>query len=133
MNLKAIETLKELREDVNKFLNSFDEEYKKDEEYTGAKTTLLKINEAIEELEVLECKDRLAELEKVILDYYLSIGYQVGIGGWGFNIELESDYKSKQLIAYFCRAKGEHYEQIFRIETETTKEMFDKAIAHFTK
>lgn len=56
MNLKAIETLKEFREDINKFLNSFDEEYKKDEEYMGAKTTLLKINEAIKELEILQNK-----------------------------------------------------------------------------
>lgn len=90
------------------------------------------INEAIEELEALECKDKLAELEKVILDYYLGIGYQVGIGGWDFNVEIESDYKSKQLIVYFCEAKEEHYDQILKIEVKTTKEMWDKAIAHFS-
>lgn len=52
--MKALQILKKFREDVNKFLNSFDKQYKKDEEYIGAKTTFLKINEAIEEFEALE-------------------------------------------------------------------------------
>lgn len=89
-----------------------------------------RLNEWFELVESFD--DRLAELEKAILDYYLGKGYQVGVGHWGFNVEIESDYKSKQLIVYFCKAKGEHYEQILKIEIETTKEMFDKAIEYFS-
>lgn len=90
-----------------------------------------KIKEAIQELEALEYKDRLAELEKVILDYYLSIGYKVGIGGWGFYVVIESDYKSKQLVVYFRTDSGSNYEQILKTIAVTTREMFDKAIRHF--
>ena len=46
------------------------------------------INEAIKELEELETKDRLAELEKVILDYYLAKGYRIGVGGWGYSLHV---------------------------------------------
>lgn len=75
--------------------------------------------------------DKLAELEKVILDYYLDKGYEIGVGGCKFNIEIESDYKSKQLIVYFCEADGEDYIHVLRVETETTQEMFNKAIEFF--
>lgn len=76
--------------------------------------------------------DRLAELEKVILDYYLAKGYEVGVGGWAFNVEIESNYKSKQLLIYFRESMYEHYSQVFIVEVETTKEMFDKAIEYFS-
>lgn len=76
--------------------------------------------------------DRLAELEKVILDYYLDKGYQIGVGSWDFNVEIESDYKSKSLLVYFREHKHDHYSQVFKVETETTKEMFDKAIEYFS-
>lgn len=66
------------------------------------------------------------------MDYYLAKGYQVGVGGWGFNVEIESDYKSKQLFVYFSKSKDEHYEQALKVETETTKKMFDEAIEHFS-
>lgn len=82
-------------------------------------------------LEADNMPDKLAELEKLILDYYLDKGYEINIGGWGFNIEIESDYKSKQLIVYFCEADGEDYEHILRVEAESTKEMFNKAIEFF--
>lgn len=75
--------------------------------------------------------DKLAELEKAILDYYLAKGYQLGIGGWAFNVEIESDYKSKQLFVYFSESKDEHYEQVLKVEAETTKKMFDEAIKFF--
>ena len=89
------------------------------------------ISEAIAELESLESQDKLAELEKVILDYYLAKGYQVGVGGWAFNVEIESNYKSKQLLIYFMENRHEHYLPVFGIDTETTKELFDKAIEFF--
>ena len=85
-----------------------------------------------ERVEADNMPDRLAELEKVILDYYLVKGYQVGVGGWGFNIEIESNYKSKQLLIYFRESMHEHYSQVFKAEVEVTKEMFDKAIEHFS-
>ena len=88
-----------------------------------------RIEEYFEVVETFD--DRLAELEKVILDYYLAKGYQVGVGGWAFNVEIESDYKSKQLLVYFRESMHEHYSQVFIAEVETTKEMFDKAIEHF--
>ena len=64
--MKAIEILKDIEES----------------KWCGVKPTLSNYNledikKAIKELEELETKDRLAELEKVILDYYLAKGYQV--------------------------------------------------------
>ena len=90
------------------------------------------IAEAIKQLEKLEHEDRLAELEKVILDCYLAKGYEVGVGGWAFNVEIESNYKSKQLLIYFRESMHKHYSQVFILEVETTKEMFDKAIEYFS-
>lgn len=83
-------------------------------------------------LEADNMPDRLAELEKVILDYYLAKGYEVGVGGWAFNVEIESNYKSKQLLIYFRESMHKHYSQVFIAEVETTKEMFDKAIEYFS-
>lgn len=88
-----------------------------------------KIEEYFEIVE--EFDDRLAELEKVILDYYLAKGYQVGIGGWNFNIQIDSDYKSKKLEVWFYDGDGLPYSIIFRTDAKTTKEMFDKAFEHF--
>ena len=125
--LKALEILKDAK---NNILNTYGMS-KKDDSYRKAMDRLKVLDEAIEELESLEHKDRLAELEKVILDYYLAKGYKVGIGGWAFNVEIESNYKSKQLLIYFRESMHEHYTQVFIEEVETTKEMFDKAIEHF--
>lgn len=66
--MKAIEILKDIEES----------------KWCGVKPTLSNYNledikKAIKELEELETKDRLTELEKVILDYYLAKGYQVGV------------------------------------------------------
>lgn len=158
--LKAIETLKEFREDVNKFLNSFDKQYKKDEEYIVGKTTLSKINETIKELEEYEqnfkqkefdyrtqCQDiisagrveaenmpdRLAELEKVILDYYLDKGYQVGVGKWDFKIHIETFYKNKFLIVFFSDYNlRDINDAVYVLSDNNTKEMFNRAIAHFS-
>ena len=75
-------------------------------------------------------QDRLAELEKVILDYYLAKGYQVGVGNWYFCVATSTCYKSKVLKIFFY--KDFKAKEILEIVQETTKEMFDKAIEHFS-
>lgn len=92
------------------------------------------IKKAIEELEALETKDRLAELEKVILDYYLAKGYQVGVRGWAFNVIVRSWHKNKSLFVYFRKADWDTDTESICFSSgkqKTTKEMFDKAFEHF--
>ena len=91
------------------------------------------IKEAIKELEELETKDRLAELEKVILDYYLAKGYQVGVGGWGFSVQINSDYKDKNIEVFFSDKQNneKEFDSVVTIMEETTKKMFDKAFEYF--
>ena len=102
------------------------------EAYDLCGVELNNINEAIAELEDLEVKDRLAELEKVILDYYLAKGYQVGVGGWAFNIKIRSWYKNKRLLVYFRQHSMDAGCIVFSTnKQETTKEMFDKAFEYF--
>ncbi|MDN5061336.1 hypothetical protein O8C86_05705 [Aliarcobacter butzleri] len=88
-----------------------------------------KIEEYFEIVE--EFDDRLAELEKVILDYYLAKGYQVGIGGWAFNVLVRSWHKNKSLLVYFREPTWDKGSLKFSTKQETTKEMFDKAFEHF--
>lgn len=89
------------------------------------------IKEAIKELEGLPYKDRLTELEKAILDYYLSIGYKVGEGGWSFMINISTLYKFKEIQIKFCKDIKSDFEIVFRTHSETTEEMFNKAFKHF--
>ena len=88
-------------------------------------------NSRIEEyFEVVETfDDRLAELEKVILDYYLAKGYQVG--DWYFKVEINSRFRSKSLSVLFGDEYGWNPE--FTTSSIKTKKMFDEAIEHFTK
>ena len=90
-----------------------------------------KYDEAIKELEELETKDRLAELEKVILDYYLVKGYKVNIGGWGFKVNISTYHKQKEIQIMLRKNRKSNYETVFRIWQKTTKEMFDKAFEFF--
>lgn len=77
--------------------------------------------------------DRLAELEKVILDYYLAKGYQIGVGGWAFNVVIRTWHKNKRLLVYFRKASWDAGSICFSSnKQETTKEMFDKAIEYFS-
>ncbi len=127
--ISDIEATKELYELIaDRFINDKEVFNQKEFEYRTKCQNLVSAGR----VEADNIPDRLAELEKVILDYYLDKGYQVGVGGWGFNVEIESNYKSKQLIVYFREAKDEHYDQILKIEVKTTKEMFNRAIAHFS-
>lgn len=90
------------------------------------------LNEAIKELEELETKDRLAELEKVILDYLTKEGFKIDDISCKFEIYLETQYKLKQIQVNFKRGVGFHSSNIFQTKAETTKEMFDKAFEHFS-
>ncbi len=99
------------------------------------------IDEAIAELEKYEQKskqdedkpDRLAELEKVILEQYLAKGYQVGDDDWGFEVNTRSKYEFKILTVTFWDNENDYYNIIYNSEPNlTTKEMWDKAINHFS-
>ena len=119
--MKAIEILKDIEES----------------KWCGVKPTLSNYNledikKAIKELEELETKDRLAELEKVILDYYLAKGYQVGIGGWAFRVEIISYHKYKRILVYFKEHHLVNSSFAFSTINETTNEMFDKAFEYFS-
>ena len=89
----------------------------------------VELNNVIKELET---KDRLAELEKVILNYYLAKGYQVGIGGWHFIINISTSYKRKEIQIMFRQDIYSNFETVFRIDKQSTKEMFDEAFEHFS-
>ena len=77
-------------------------------------------------------EDRLAELEKVILDYYLAKGYRVGVGGWHFIINISTSYKRKEIQIMFRKNRKSNYETVFRLWQKTTKEMFDAAFEYFS-
>ena len=119
--MKAIEILKDIEES----------------KWCGGKPTLSNYNledikKAIKELEELETKDRLAELEKVILDYYLAKGYRIGVGGWAFRVEIISYHKYKRILVYFKEHHLVNSSFAFSTINETTKEMFDKAFEYFS-
>ena len=77
-------------------------------------------------------EDRLAELEKVILDYYLAKGYKVGVGGWHFIINISTSYKRKEIQIMFRQDICSNWETVFRIDKQSTKEMFDAAFEYFS-
>lgn len=79
-----------------------------------------------------EFDDRLAELEKVILDYYLAKGYRIGVGGWAFRVEIISYHKYKRILVYFKEHHLVNSSFAFSTINETTKEMFDKAFEYFS-
>ncbi len=119
--MKAIEILKDIEES----------------KWCGVKPTLSNYNledikKAIKELEELETKDRLAELEKVILDYYLAKGYRIGVGGWAFRVEIISFHKYKRIVVYFKEHHLVNSSFAFSTINETTKEMFNKAFEYFS-
>ena len=87
-----------------------------------------RIEEYFEVVETFD--DRLAELEKVILDYYLAKGHKIGIGGWKFNVNISSEYKKKILIVSFF--ENLKWVEFNKTKAITTKEMFDEAIGYFS-
>ena len=77
-------------------------------------------------------EDRLAELEKVILDYYSAKGYQVGIGGWEFKVNISTFHKQKEIQIMFIQDIYSNWETVFRIDKQSTKEIFDAAFEYFS-
>lgn len=126
--MKAIDTLKNHIRDLEKMVLVFDE-YAMHKTKDETKKAIQELTEAIEELEDLETKDRLAELEKVILDYYLAKGYRVGVGDWTFKVEINSRFRSKSLSVLFGDECG--WYPAFTTSAIKTKEIFDKAFEYF--
>lgn len=73
--------------------------------------------------------DRLAELEKVVLDKLVAKGYVIGSGDWGFKVELNSTYKQKSLNVLLKDTNG--IRPIFTTTKETLEEMYDEASIFF--
>ena len=93
------------------------------------------LDEAAKEIEKIikeHSEDRLAELEKVILDYYLAEGYRVGVGGWHFVINISTSYKRKEIQIMFRQDESSNSETVFRTYKQSTKEMFDAAFEYFS-
>ena len=93
------------------------------------------LDEVIKELEKIfkeNSEDRLAELEKVILDYYLNKGYKINVGGWGFKVNISTYHKQKEIQIMFRKNRKSNYETVFRLWQKTTKEMFDAAFEYFS-
>ena len=159
--MKALELLKQDRDyclsinNDSSIIQKYDEAIKELEEYvsdmdsyldytTGSRCTKsfnsslgsIKIayNRELEKIIKENSEDRLAELEKVILDYYLAKGYQVGVGGWGFSVQINSDYKDKNIEVFFSDKQNneKEFDSVVTIMEETTKKMFDAAFEYFS-
>ena len=103
--------------------------------FNGVWISQEELDEAAKELEKIvkeNSKDRLAELEKVILDYYLAKGYRVGVSGWHFVINISTSYKRKEIQIMFRQDESSNLETVFRVTQKTTKEMFDAAFEYFS-
>ncbi len=84
-------------------------------------------------LEADDMPDRLAELEKLVLDYCLDKGYEIGKGEWYFEIVIDTFYQWKLLVVKFTdKNKHPKPELFYQNMSVTTKEMWDKAIKHFS-
>ncbi len=148
MSLLAIEILKKSRDFLLKAIDYNTQNGGVLGQINFFQNNLSEHNEAIKELEEYEqnfkdkefkyrteCQNvlstgRLAELEKVILDYYLDKGYQVGAGKWYFNVAISTCFKSKVLKVFFIEELSSN--EVFETIQYTTKEMFDEAIKHFS-
>ena len=125
--LSDIEATKNLYELISdRFINDKEVFKQKEFEYRTQCQNVLSAGR----LEADEQADRLAELEKVILDYYLDKGYQVGVGEWCFRVDIMSHYKQKGMYIYFY--DNDDSESVYRSVSKTTNEMWDKAIKHFS-
>jgi hypothetical protein len=94
---------------------------------------------------LLETKteDRLAELEKQILEYFLSKGFKLKKDQkeddtkWFFEVNINSKYKQKTLEVVFYYWSDADYTSGWEesnkdsFTARTTKEMFDKAFEYF--
>ena len=129
---KAIKELEEYESDMNSYLD-----------YTTGSRCTKSFNSSLGSIKIAYLKelgkiikehseDRLAELEKVILDYYLAEGYRVGVGGWHFVINISTSYKRKEIQIMFRQDESSNSETVFRTYKQSTKEMFDAAFEYFS-
>ena len=120
--MKALEILKEY---IAKLCMSFNGVWISPEE----------LNETAKELEKIvkeNSEDRLAELEKVILDYYSVEGYKFDLFGSRFKINISTFQNKKEIQILIKKDFNSNYETVFRVFHNTTKEMFDEAFEHFS-
>ncbi len=73
----------------------------------------------------------LEKLEALILDYYLKKGYKIGVDGWSFKVNISTYYKRKEIQIMFKKDFCSDYETVFRVYSDTVKEMFGKSFEHF--
>ena len=120
--MKALEILKEY---IAKLCMSFNGVWISQEE----------LDEAVKEIEKIikeNSEDRLAELEKVILNYYLAEGYIFDLFGSRFQINISTFQNQKEIQIMIKKDFNSNYETVFRVFHNTTKEMFDAAFKHFS-
>ena len=86
----------------------------------------------LEKLVKENSEDRLAELEKVILDYYLAEGYVFDLFGSRFQINISTFQYQKEIQIMIKKDFNSNYETVFRVIHNTTKEMFDAAFEYFS-
>ena len=153
--MKAIELLKDYKNidfgcNMDDLHSQIDEAIKELEEYesdmdsyldytTGSRCTKsfnsslgsIKIayNRELEKIVKENSEDRLEELEKVILDYYIAKGYMFGLR---FQINISTFQNQKEIQIMIKKDFNSNYETVFRIIHNTTKEMFDAAFEHFS-
>ena len=77
-------------------------------------------------------EDRLAELEKVILDYYLAEDYTFGLFGSKFQVNISTLNNEKEIQIMFKKDFNSRYETVFRAVQITTEGMFDAAFEYFS-
>jgi len=74
-------------------------------------------------------KEELALLEELILNKFVASGYIVGVGDWGFKVEIDSQYKNKNLSVIFRDEKG--IRPIFTSFSENIEGMYSGAFKFF--
>ena len=77
-------------------------------------------------------EDRLAELEKAILNYYLAEGYVFDLFGSRFQINISTFQYQKEIQIMIKKDFNSNYETVFRVIHNKTKEMFDAAFEYFS-
>ena len=129
---KAIKELEEYESDMDSYLD-----------YTTGSRCTKSFNSSLGSIKIAYAKDlekiikensedRLSELEKVILDYYLAEGYIFDLFGSRLQINISTFQIKKEIQIMIKKDFNSNYETIFRVIHNTTKEMFDAAFEYFS-
>ena len=129
---KAIKELEEYESDMDSYLD-----------YTTGSRCTRSFNSSLGSIKIAYGKelekiikensdDRLAELEKVVLDYYIAEGYIFDLFGSRFQINISTFQNQKEIQILIKKDFNSNYETVFRIIHNTTKEMFDAAFEYFS-